>query len=70
MEIPARLPRGGALAAKKEFEKQKRPFVVEGNLEIVSDDGELVGLKISCREPSSLSMRGTQRKARWDELPD
>jgi len=31
------------LAAKKQLEKQKRPFVVEGNLEIVSDDGELVG---------------------------
>src|SRR5205823_6827521 len=33
----------GTLAAEEYFEKQKRPFVVKGNLEIVGDDGQLIG---------------------------
>src|SRR5439155_7487425 len=32
----------GALAAKKELEKRKRPFVVKGNLKIIGDDDHLI----------------------------
>ena len=33
----------GTLAAQEHFEKQKRPFVVERNLEVVGDDRQLIG---------------------------
>src|SRR5947209_3943177 len=42
MEVAVQNQPVGALTAQEHFEKQKRPFVVKGNLEIVGDDGHLI----------------------------
>jgi len=42
LEVPVQGEPVGALAAPKHFEKQKRPFIMKRNLEIVGNDRQLI----------------------------